>query len=239
MFLLTNDTSSFTMDQVTYDTASCLVMWRGVMPKQTFFNLPTKKRNHLMQAATIEFSRVPLNEASIANIVKSANIPRGSFYQYFEDKEDAFYYLLEQKLEIHQKDFSTILKHNEGDLFDSFITTFKNMLTEFQDKENLNFFRNAFLNMNYKMESKITRGFNNSKLDQNFEDILAEVNIHKLNIENKQEVIHIMQIIAAVTTHNLIQHFAKKHSFEEAIDKYTFEIDLLKKGLSRVDKEDT
>src|SRR5690625_2459565 len=113
------------------------------------------------------------------------------------------------------------------------------MLTEFQDKENLNFFKNDLLNMNYKRESKITSRCNNTKLEQNFEDILAEVNIHKLNIENKQEVIHIMQIIAAVTTHNLIQHFAKKHPFEEAIDKYTFEIDLLKKGLSRVDKEDT
>src|SRR5690625_5472893 len=81
-----------------------MVIRRGVMPKPTFFNLPKKKRDHLIQAATDEFSRVPLNEASIANIVKNADIPRGSFYQYFEDKEDAFYYLLEQKMESHQED---------------------------------------------------------------------------------------------------------------------------------------
>ncbi|HLS60937.1 MAG TPA: TetR/AcrR family transcriptional regulator [Virgibacillus sp.] len=207
------------------------------MPKPTFFNLPKKKRDHLIQAATDEFSRVPLNEASIANIVKNADIPRGSFYQYFEDKEDAFYYLLEQKMESHQDNFSTILKRNQGDLFDSFITTFINMLTEFQVEENLNFFRNAFLNMNYKMESKITNGFNKPKFDKKFESILTEVDIQKLNIKDEQEVIHVLQIIAAVTTHNLMQNFAKKYSFEEAIDNYTFEMSLLKKGLYKEDDD--
>ena len=66
------------------------------MPKLTFFNLPEMKRNKLIRAAEAEFSRVPLSQASISNIVKAAEIPRGSFYQYFENKEDAYYFLLEE-----------------------------------------------------------------------------------------------------------------------------------------------
>ncbi len=58
------------------------------MPKQTFLSLPEDKQNTLIQSAKKEFSRVPLHEASIANIIKDAGIPRGSFYQYFEDKEN-------------------------------------------------------------------------------------------------------------------------------------------------------
>ncbi|MCU5751761.1 TetR/AcrR family transcriptional regulator, partial [Bacillus cereus] len=64
------------------------------MPKQTFFNLEREKKELLIQAAMKEFSRVPLFEASISNIIKDAGIPRGSFYQYFEDKEDVFFFLL-------------------------------------------------------------------------------------------------------------------------------------------------
>lgn len=217
---------------------SYLINGGRVLPKQTFFNLPDEKRNNLIQAATKEFSRVPLNEASISNIVKNACIPRGSFYQYFEDKEDAFYYLLEQKMEVHQEDFSMILKRNHGELFDSFITIFRNMLTEFQDQESLDFFKNTFLNMNYKMESKITQGFNKSTLDKKFESILTQININQLNIKNEQEVVHVMQIIVAVTTHNLMRNFAKRYSFEEAIDNYTFEINLLKKGLYKETNDD-
>lgn len=61
------------------------------MPKNTFYHLPEKKQQRLLDAASIEFSRSTLKDASIANIVKLAEIPRGSFYQYFEDKEDLYY----------------------------------------------------------------------------------------------------------------------------------------------------
>lgn len=44
------------------------------MPTQTFFHLPKEKQKRLIEAARIEFSRVPLKEASIANIVKLADI---------------------------------------------------------------------------------------------------------------------------------------------------------------------
>src|SRR5690625_3310872 len=116
------------------------------MPKQTFFNLPHEKRELLIQSAKKEFSRVPLSEASIANIIKSAGIPRGSFYQYFEDKEDAFYYILEKQTETHNNELTLMLKKNNGDLFEAFIEIFEYMLIEFQNQENLDFYRNIFLN---------------------------------------------------------------------------------------------
>lgn len=62
------------------------------MPKETFFHLTDEKKSRIMSAAKKEFSRVPLSEASIARIIKDAEIPRGSFYQYFEDKEDLYFY---------------------------------------------------------------------------------------------------------------------------------------------------
>ena len=66
------------------------------MPKVTFYNLPEHKKATLISAVNQEFSRVPLYDASISNIVKSAGIPRSSFYQYFADKEDAFLFLLNE-----------------------------------------------------------------------------------------------------------------------------------------------
>ncbi len=75
------------------------------MPTGTFFNLPPEKRGRIMDAATEEFSRVPFSQASINQIVKTAGISRGSFYQYFKDKEDLFRYLLElisaEKLKVY------------------------------------------------------------------------------------------------------------------------------------------
>ena len=44
------------------------------MPTRTFLNLPKEKRLRVLRAAKKEFSRVPLEKAVIANIVKDADI---------------------------------------------------------------------------------------------------------------------------------------------------------------------
>ena len=67
------------------------------MPKDTFLNLSEDKKNKIINAAKKEFARVPIEEASIKNIVKEAEIARGSFYQYFESKEDLLKYILNSK----------------------------------------------------------------------------------------------------------------------------------------------
>lgn len=65
------------------------------MPKDTFFRLADEKRERILQAAVREFSTVTFSDASINRIVRNAQIPRGSFYQYFEGKEDLYLYLME------------------------------------------------------------------------------------------------------------------------------------------------
>lgn len=64
------------------------------MPTSTFFNLPPPKREKLLRAAVAEFARKPYGEVSINRIIQAAEIPRGSFYQYFSDKTDLFYFVL-------------------------------------------------------------------------------------------------------------------------------------------------
>ena len=65
------------------------------MPTGTFFRLPEEKRARLMDAAWEEFSATPYAKVSINRIIQTAQIPRGSFYQYFTDKEELFLYMME------------------------------------------------------------------------------------------------------------------------------------------------
>lgn len=204
------------------------------MPKQTFFNLSEDKRRKLLSAMKEEFSRVPLHEASVANIVQTAGIPRGSFYQYFEDKDEAFYFLLEQHTKDNQEKFIASLKKFDGDIFDTFIEMFQEIL-RFQNKENRNFFRNAFLNMNYKMETTFTQRFNEINCSEQFLEISTLINTDKLNITNEQDLFHMMKIMMAITIQNLIHNFAEDLPFEKAMDIYTLEMNLLKRGFYKGD----
>ena len=64
------------------------------LPKQTFFNLPEEKRTVIVNAAIDEFAEYGFEAASINRIVANSGIAKGSFYQYFEDKQDVFMHLL-------------------------------------------------------------------------------------------------------------------------------------------------
>lgn len=64
------------------------------MPKPTFFNLPEEKRKKIVNAAVDEFAEYGFEAASINRIVANSGIAKGSFYQYFKDKQDVFMHLL-------------------------------------------------------------------------------------------------------------------------------------------------
>ncbi len=74
------------------------------MPKQTFFDLPDEKRSRILDVAIEEFAAKPYDAASISNIVRNSDIAKGSFYQYFNDKQELYQYLIElgntKKLEV-------------------------------------------------------------------------------------------------------------------------------------------
>lgn len=73
------------------------------MPTSTFFNLPPPKRDKLVDAAIAEFACKPYSEVSINRIIQAAEIPRGSFYQYFADKTDLFRYVLQGYTKLLEK----------------------------------------------------------------------------------------------------------------------------------------
>lgn len=68
----------------------------GIMPKNTFFNLPLDKKNRIMDAIMDEFGRNTYEHINLANIIRDSEIPRGSFYQYFVDKDDVFHHLIQE-----------------------------------------------------------------------------------------------------------------------------------------------
>jgi len=66
------------------------------MPKQTFFNLEKAKKQRIITAAVKEFAAYPYLKTSINRIIEQADISKGSFYQYFNNKKDLYKYIIEQ-----------------------------------------------------------------------------------------------------------------------------------------------
>ncbi|SHN67464.1 TetR/AcrR family transcriptional regulator [Desulfitobacterium chlororespirans] len=92
------------------------------MPTQTFFNLPEEKRNRILEAATQEFAAYAFDQASIARIIEQAGIPRGSFYQYFENLKDLYKHIFNLAVEKKLLYFDAKVPDLHGDGFEFFST---------------------------------------------------------------------------------------------------------------------
>lgn len=98
------------------------------MCTETFRRLPEEKKNRFLDAAWEEFTRMPFEKASINKIVVKARIPRGSFYQYFADKEDLFFYLLGNMMKYLMEEYNKILIAEQGDVFRTQIQCFDKVM---------------------------------------------------------------------------------------------------------------
>ena len=87
------------------------------MPTPTFYNLPEVKRRHFLDIAIDEFAAHDYNQASISRIVARAGIAKGSLYQYFADKRDLYFYLLELASAEKSAFFTAFPMDTAGDLF--------------------------------------------------------------------------------------------------------------------------
>jgi AcrR family transcriptional regulator len=203
------------------------------MPKDTFFNLPEKKRESLIHAAEIEFSRVPIYEASIANIVKAAEISRGSFYQYFEGKEDAYYYILNEQIKRRNEAFKDHLEANEGNLFEAITAFYYELLIELPDEKEHNFLRNALLNVTHQIETLFNEIIEANVKKEGIKVFTHLINKDILNIDSDKELTHVIQIISAIAFRNFVEKFTKELSDEDAIENFKVEMNLLKKGLAK------
>lgn len=97
------------------------------MPKKTFFNLDESKKNKIKKATYNLFTSNSYENVNIRDIVKEADIPIGSFYRYFYDKDDLYLYyisLVEEKINMHERKYfgSNILMEKEPMDLNSFCT---------------------------------------------------------------------------------------------------------------------
>ncbi|MEW6523862.1 MAG: TetR/AcrR family transcriptional regulator [Bacillota bacterium] len=63
------------------------------MPTERFRNLSQEKRERIDRAAIDELAELGFEGATVAGVVRRAQIPRGSFYQYFADMSDLIAYV--------------------------------------------------------------------------------------------------------------------------------------------------
>ena len=115
------------------------------MPTVTFNKLSEDKKRRIITAAKEEFTKKSINEVSIKSIVEKANIARGSFYQYFDSKEELLSCIIEQDWQI-KKFIELELNKTKIDIFEFYINSYDYLSNKIKENNNIAFYKKVFEN---------------------------------------------------------------------------------------------
>ena len=205
------------------------------MPKETFVKLSKEKQQKVITAAKKEFARVPIENVSIKNIVEEADIARGSFYQYFESKEDLLIYILKENSEKLNIKLKNEVSKTNGDIFKLYIFLYDSMLEEFTGNSDQDLFKQIFINLKSSDEN-IFDIVKNIK-PQNIIDYYEQIDKTNLKIENYDDLTVVCDMLNAITRRAVIKNFKNK-SKEECRAMFLKEIEYLKHGIEKKEEKD-
>lgn len=125
------------------------------MPTQRFLKLKEEKKQVILEAAVHEFSRVPYSSASINKIIKEADISRGSFYTYFEDKDDLMQYMLRGFRDLCREKVFRTLEEERGNPFAAAVKLFETVMNEGENGLGYQMHRNMLSDMSMADQNHI------------------------------------------------------------------------------------
>jgi|SRR5690625_707460 len=82
-----------------------------------FHNLTDDKQKQIINAAMKEFAQRGFDKASTNEIIKMANISKGSLFNYFDSKRGLYLYLIDYAIDIVEQKFLRLVDASKRDLF--------------------------------------------------------------------------------------------------------------------------
>lgn len=202
------------------------------MPKSTFYNLPKEKQDKVLEAARKEFFRAEDGEILIKNIVVDAKIPRGSFYQYFESKEDLVEFLIKNHLKNTEERFCSLVDKNGGDI----LAAFEEMFNKIIDKQKMDGVNKERKVMEHIKKLQEKYGCQSAVKDFPKEMtntvLLNHIDKSKYKITTSEDLASVYHIIMGMMIKNAID-FKNGDSKEETKKAFKRDLDYLRYGVMK------
>lgn len=200
------------------------------MIKKTFYNLPYEKRKRITDAVIKEFMERPNEKVSINRIIKTAEISRGSFYQYFDDKVDLIEIITKTMFDESNNKAKEILKLSCGDLFVMYIKMFDYFGDYSSQKQTMKIMRNIVdsFKANDDLVSEYLKNRFNIALSNN--EIYLMVDRQNLKFQDNESVKCLIEILTQVLKNAIFDVFVAGSDREEVRERLIKKIDIIKQG---------
>lgn len=205
------------------------------MPTQRFLHLPDIKREKIKRAAIHEFSKFSFSEVSINQIIKEADISRGSFYTYFEDKEDLLDYLLRDFHKSCKSWFFQNLESCEGNIYQVFWNAILELIKFGREQQDFVFYRNIFLDAKLMTETSMI-GFKDFFYKTKEEQELVHYCYSKLDhivcpVSSIEELSDLLDLLLFLVAKSIAMYFMEFEDIDQILRGIKFQFKIVEEGV--------
>lgn len=200
------------------------------MIKKTFYNLPEEKRQRIINAIMNEFSSSATEKVSINRIIKTANISRGSFYQYFDDKVDLVEVLVKTFADLSAEGGRKALEYSNGDIFYTYEKLF-DIITDFgKDKKQKMILKNLMKNLRANDDLISEYLLNRFEGLAPFRDFSNQFNRANLKYKSDEDIQCLSQILTQVLKNAIFDVFVVGMDCDKVRKNYLRKLEIIKSG---------
>ena len=204
------------------------------MPKATFEQLPPVKRTMIQSAIESVFLTKPTSKITVSDLVREADIPRGSFYQYFEDLDDVFNYLFDTALRAYEEEILSRVRNQRHTVFSYLRVSFDRdlvFLTRYPYQKILTKFFSSPGHHGLTYEDYIKRR------DTFFDTLLSYLDTTVFLGLDPPRIKKLYFFIIQFKMQTLQGVLKQKQTYEEAKQHYEWFLNLIETGLQEMSKD--
>lgn len=190
------------------------------LPKETFNNLKSDKKEKVVNVLKKTFEEKPFQEVTVKEIVDELNIARGSFYQYFEDLEDAYFTVLNLEVTDIHKLFMTLLHNRKGNIKEALYDYGEELSGILFNEETYSIYKNRYLFWNESLDKRWNTEYQSQI--QVFTESESKDSFNREKMHYLKGVVHML----------IKRNFSENWTKEEFREKFNMHVKWMMRGLN-------
>ena len=186
------------------------------MPTITFDKLSEDKKKIIENAAIKEFSNYTYDDISINRIIHDIDMPRGSFYLYFENKEDLYLYIMDKYVTSYIEVFIRFVKLNNGDIILSYEYALNRVLDYCKNGEYAMLVSKFLCGLTHRISAK-TKAMNRK---ETIDKVIGSINRTYLRDDCPENLFFILDLLTNTLVHSLTEYLVMSIDLDRVREKY-------------------
>ena len=202
------------------------------MALEAFNNLKDRKKAHLLNSISTCLRKTSYDDLSVNDIVEEADISRGSFYNYFANKNDAVFSLVESKFKEHFELYIESIKTSNYSLFEGTKKMYYEIENILSDEINMTIMKN--LKFFSELGIEIVKSNKHRQYLENIVKWLVENTVEgKQYINSVKKMSNVLDMILILILNTILLKIIYKNNANIINDKESFEykLSLIEKGI--------